>query len=205
MAKRITSANGITDLNKSYILEVPQSHEPKQQKKDNIHLSKRTKKDILEHPNKIKNKSKMGSLPPDVEAMQADIEFIKQQIAQSARSKESYKNNKSNQSDLVKAKITNKERAARERENRKQFGFKNPLYPNKLEMIDYVNAQREARKSEDKLKSQTITKPLINERKQRQINRLYKQMKRKNIDNNRSQSSIKTINAQKAEEKGNTR
>ena len=80
MAKRITNANEITDLNKSYILGVPQSHEPKQQKKDNIHLSKRTKKDILEHPNKIKNKSKMGSLPPDVEAMQADIEFIKQQL-----------------------------------------------------------------------------------------------------------------------------
>ena len=80
MAKRITNANEITDLNKSYILEVPQSHEPKQQKKDNIHLSKRTKKDILEHSNKIKNKSKMGFLPTDVADMQADVEFIKQQL-----------------------------------------------------------------------------------------------------------------------------
>ena len=79
------------------------------------------------------------------------------------------------------------------------------MRPNKLEMIDYMFAQREARKSEDKLKSQTITKPLINERKQRKINELYNQMKRKNIDNNMSQSNMRSINDQKAEETGKTR
>ena len=222
MVRRIENASKITNLNESYIMKAPQDKVIKdideiadinksiifqpetkratQQK----HKKKRTKKDILENSNKRKEKQN-GFLPPDVAAMQADVEFIKQQIAQSARSKESYKNNKSNQSDLVKAKITNKERAARERENRKQFGFKNPLRPNKLEMIDYVNAQREARKSEDKLKSRTITKPLINKRKQSQINKLYKQMTIKNIDNNRSRNSTKTINAKKAEEKGKIR
>ena len=210
MVRMIKNASEITDLNKSYIMEAPQDKVIKdideitdinksiifqpetkrttQQK----HKKKRTKKDILNNSNKRKEKQN-GFLPPDVAAMQADVEFIKQQIAQSARSHESHKHNKSNQSDLVKAKITNKERAARERENRKQFGFKNPLYPNKLEMIDYVNAQREARELDKK------------NLKQRQINKLYKRMRRKNIDNNRSQSSIKTINAKKAEEKGNTR
>lgn len=206
MVRMIKNASEITDLNKSYIMEFPEEQKKpnKKRKKYDVRLSKITNKDILENSNKRKEK-RNGLLQPEVANMQANVEFIKQQIAQSARSKESHKYNKLNPLDSDKAKMANKKKAARERENRKRFGFKNPLYPNKLEMIDYMFAQREARKSEDKLKSRTITKPLINERKQKHINKLYEQMKRKNIDNNMSQSNMRSINDQKAEETGKTR
>lgn len=159
MARRIKNASEITDAKKSYIMEFPEEQKPQKQtkhhrkrKKHDMRLGKITKKDISENSNKRKEKQN-SFLPPDVAAMQADVEFIKQQIAQSARSKESHKYNKSNPSDLGKAKMTNKEKTARERE-------------------------------------------LINERRQSEINKIYEKMIRKNIDNNISQSSMKTINQQ---------
>ena len=97
MVRMIKNASEITDLNKSYIMEAPQDKVIKdideitdinksiifqpetkrttQQK----HKKKRTKKDVLNNANKRKEKQN-GFLPPDVAAMQADVEFIKQQL-----------------------------------------------------------------------------------------------------------------------------
>ena len=84
-----------------------------------------------------------------------------------------------------------------EQKNIEKFGTKDPLHPDKLGMINYVFTQRDAREFDGLVKSLKNAKSRQNEN-----NKIYKQMKRKNIDNNISRNSTKTINAQKAEEKG---
>lgn len=72
--KVIKNIDEITDINKSIIFQ-PETKRTTQQK----HKKKRTKKDVLNNANKRKEKQN-GFLPPDVAAMQEDVEFIKQQL-----------------------------------------------------------------------------------------------------------------------------
>jgi len=89
--KVIKNIDEIKDLNNSYIMEFPEEQKlqekikhNKKRKKHDIRLSKITKKDVLNNANKIKKQEKKekqnGFLPPDVAAMQADVEFIRQQL-----------------------------------------------------------------------------------------------------------------------------
>ena len=165
----------------------------KKRKKHDVRLSKITNKDILENSNKRKEKQN-GLSQPDIANMQANVEFIQQQIAQSARSKESHKYNELNPSVQSRKssgneKMTNEKKAVREQENMEQFSVKNTLHPSKQDMVNYMFAQREAR-GLDK-----------NNHKQRQINNLYNQIQRKKVNNNISKDSKKSINNQKDKKK----
>ena len=220
--KVIKDIDEITDLNKSYIMKYDKKHDNKEKQSQTKRSNKKDENNNKKKGNAIKEDLNQTIYSDGVNTYRGEevrqaynkhlenkeneekrknasatqhdfnkqmLAFIRQQIAQGARSKESHKYNKSNPLGAVKEKMTNKEKAARERENRKKFGVGSLLHPSKGDMVNYMFTQREKRDFDAKSR-------------QSEINKIYEQMRRKNSDNNISRSSMKTINAQKAKEKG---